>query len=377
MEGKSFLSLPPSITDPALRQVLFSIITRLNSLAVYATKDEVATVAKQVSSLSSILDETELLAILLGQAAENTSVSSIVSASQSDDLATQLATKQDLVFATTTAQAYADLRTNFPAATHSGKLAWVSGLLNVGNALFVSNGTRWVPINGRTSLPSVTIPMYVAPTFTGTTAGAVTWGTALGARIERAFVYFAANTLVAGQPAGWFPVAFSSTTAGIAYNNPYIPVAGTFPTWPASPTAFSGATPGGPGVTSAVTAFTFTMPGTLLGEFGTLGCTCHTEHNNTANNKTLNIRYGATNLVSQNVAANAQISGLFKSRNAGAANMQRSPNFLPVATSTVAPTRQTVDTSIDQAVNVVLTHAAAATDWIGITQADFFAEVQV
>ncbi len=278
---------------------------------------------------------------------------------------TRLTSKQDaLGFVSTAPMTWATLNSSYPAASNSAKFAFIM-LAGVPQIVY-SNGSRWLPVGGRYALPACNALMIVAPTFTGTTNGAITLSKALGNSSPRAFVYFAANTVNASQPAGWYPALFTSTTQATVYNDVYIPADGVHPTWPASPTAFSGAVPGGAGTTATITAFTFTLPGGLLGPSGMIEGSCMMESNNSATNKVVGAALGGVNVANQQASTNSNVSGHFRLSNMLNESAQRGPNLLHSAlTSTVGITR-TVNTADDQTFNLTLHHSAAATDWVSV-----------
>ena len=227
----------------------------------------------------------------------------------------------------------------------------------------INNGAgRLIPLSQQI-FAAMQLPVGVAPTFTGTTNGSFTLGTALATTLKKGYLYFPANSLAAAHSAGFYPVEMSSTTVGVAYNNVYVPAAGTYPTWPTSLTAFIGAVPGGTGVTSEITAFISpAIPANLLGLYGGILSQYYCDYTNSANNKTFKIKYGSTSLGQSAVTATAGFGGVHQFRNAGTAAIQRGQGGLlntNVGTTTAAGTEDST-TALSVTYTVQL---AASTDY--------------
>lgn len=257
-----------------------------------------------------------------------------------------------------------------PASSYTGQQRIVT---DCNNSIWISNGTAWKPVGGRFLYAKTQLPVVRAPTFTGTTNGAITLGTSTNAIYAKCYMYFAANTLVASHAAGFFYVEMSSTTAGIAYNNTYTPAAGTFPTAPSSKTSFSGAVPGGAGVTSQITAFITTVKGNVLGASGAVLSSIAYELNSSAGNKTLGIYNGATTLGADGGTNNSGGFGTHIIQNI-ATNIQRCTNRILNTSNTNQALLGAIDTTADFDIKYTLI-GTTATDWQCLSNLSIYIEV--
>ncbi len=228
-----------------------------------------------------------------------------------------------------------------------------------------TNGTDWIPVNGSVMKAQMKLPLFIAPTFTGTTNGAVTLGTAMNIRTPKCFMYFAANSLVASHPAGFYYVEMSSTTAAVVYNNTYTPAAGVEPVEPSSKTIFSGAVPGGTGVTSEVTAYIVNVFGGEMGKWGVLDTFILPTWSSTAGAKTYKIKLGST-VFGGSVGTNSygtKANNRIQNKGAEDVNIGENNLFVPSNFGTLG----TVNTSVDTTLSVTM-QLAVATDFCGIAQ---------
>jgi len=264
------------------------------------------------------------------------------------------------------AMASAPSASAYPLGTH----AFFTDVGPNGTDMVVSSSGTWIPHNGRALLSRLTLPVVKAPTIpadaSGTANGAITFGTAVNTAFTRCFCYFDANVVNATQPAGFYYMEMSSTTAAIVYNNTYTPANGVYPTEPTSKTAFSGAVPGGAGVTTEVTAFSYNINGGLLGLYGTLILEIYFEANTTAGIKSPRNKLGGTTTHQGSLQSTPMIHSLAALKNIGAQNRQRTnASFLNTTSGTSAITA-TIDTSVDTT-GVFTLQTAAATDWCALS----------
>lgn len=213
------------------------------------------------------------------------------------------------------------------------------------------------------------IPFVMAPSGTGSTAGAITLGTAGPAGFwgGSCYLYLPANCLGGNaNAAGWYYTLMTSTTAGTVYNNPYvsgqpfIPSAGALVPFVGAGSAYTG-------VTSAQAALTFTMPGGLLGANGVLQIDGFIAYNGSTNNKTTTVKMGASTMFSlvQATAATKCYQFYLQIQNQGAANAQATQNTGVTGASTVVNTYTALDTGVNQTITFNITQATA-TDWTSI-----------
>lgn len=185
------------------------------------------------------------------------------------DLQNALNAKQDdLGFVYASPMTWATLLVDYPAASHSGKMAKVSDIGIGPYSMWVSDGVKWRPANGSLTIANTPIPVGKAPTFTGTTNGAITFAVSV-VTVGEAYLYYPENSITASHPAGFYYTRIdngssSSANFGTVYNNTYTPADGVLPTKPTVLMPFSGAVPGGTGVTSVLTALIKTLPFSLI-----------------------------------------------------------------------------------------------------------------
>jgi hypothetical protein len=213
------------------------------------------------------------------------------------------------------------------------------------------------------------IPMVIAATGSIGNNGALTLTTALptGFMNGPTYQYFPAGAIATSSAAGWYYTLMTSTTAGTIYNNtystgmPFIPSAAALvPFVTTGPGAYTG-------VTSAVTALSFTLPGNFMGPNGFMYVTPLFGFNASTNNKTCVIKVGSSTIFSLVEATTGVKSyqGETQWSNQGATGAQVTNTGGASGTSTTAQSYTAIDTTTAQTVTVVLT-AAVATDWISV-----------
>jgi len=267
------------------------------------------------------------------------------------------------------AMASAPSASAYPLGTH----AFFTDVGLNGTDMVVSSSGTWIPHNGCALLSRLTLPVVKAPTIpadaSGTANGAITFGTAVNTAFTRCFCYFDANVVNATQPAGFYYMEMSSTTAAIVYNNTYTPANGVYPTEPTSKTAFAGAVPGGAGSTAEITAFAYKLNGSLLGLYGELVLKIAGEHNASAPTKTFTHKIASdttTNHVSTTTGVNFQ--GASYTRNIGSQSRQRSNPKFNTAIVLNSEIATTIDTSTDQTCLITIRCVTDPTNWAALTE---------
>lgn len=238
-------------------------------------------------------------------------------------------------------------------------------ITDIGSSRWFASNSKLQPVNGRCMHARLKLPIFLAPTFTGTTNGAVTFGTAWPTIVNKCYVYYPANSLVSGQAAGFYYTEFSSTTAAIAYNNLYTPAAGVNTDPPTNKVAFSGAVPGGSGVTgSDITVLVAEVPGGALGEYGRYNATGNVESNNSAGNKIPRMKFGGNTMCNGSMTnvVTGVVTGFF--RNCGATNDQRGSGVWTSAATSSAVYAGGADTTVAQNVTFTL-QTSNATELVG------------
>lgn len=178
------------------------------------------------------------------------------------------------------------------ASTLPGYRVRVSDIGIAPGMALVSDGARWVP-DGVQVLARGAVPMILPSSGSIGNNGALTGLTALPTTYPAAYMYFPADAIAAGVPAGLYYVVMSSTTAGTIYNNTY--TSGS-PVVPASPTAFATTGPGAYTQTTGadVSLFTATVPANLMGLYGGVRSHAQATSNNSVGVKTVRMFLGGT-----------------------------------------------------------------------------------
>lgn len=189
--------------------------------------------------------------------------------------------------------------------TDTGNIYKVSDL----NNMRFEYDTEWIPMNGRGKLAQLHLPVGIASTFTGTTNGAFTLGTALTYNFGKGFLYVAANSITASNTAGFYYCEMTTTTNGIFYNNVYTPADGVTSTEPTSKIAFAGVVPGGTGVTTEVTYLIKNIPANSLGNYGIIETTVVGSGTNSATNKQYRMRLNTTQIGLQSLTTSHFMNG--------------------------------------------------------------------
>lgn len=196
----------------------------------------------------------------------------------------------------------------------------------------ISNATISNPtFTGLKKIPQVWasyhIPIVFLPTTTYNNNGAATLGTALNTTYGGFWAVVPANSIAAGTPAATdiYWATASSTTAITLFNNRLADnldsVGG--PTIPASPTPFVTTGAGSvAGVTAQVTILTLALPAATMSTTGILDFDNQWAFNNSANNHTVVMTFGAATALGANVASAAFSRQVTRIRNRNSASVQ-------------------------------------------------------
>lgn len=193
------------------------------------------------------------------------------------------------------------------------------------------------------------------------------------------YLYFPSAAVYAASAAGFYYVVMdnASQTVGTVYNNIYVP--GVTPlAIPATPAPITLAGPGAfTGSQLAIAVAAATIPGSSLGKNGRIDFQFYGSNNNTAGqNKIFTLHFGGQQLHSQaqTTAVNLAVAR-FVMANRGREDRQVSSNTATNGTSSAAPLQFSVDTTVDQLVEIRLQHSSSATDVIMLECACIVAEV--
>src|SRR5574343_1489643 len=248
---------------------------------------------------------------------------------------------------------FSDLATKFPAASYPGKM--VVTTINTVSALFISNGTEWMPEGGQATLALSGIGYGIMPSGT-VSAGALDHfvsGTALPHTYSAGlWMYFAANVIVTpGLSAGFYWCVFSKTTTCTIYTNGPGSAAINF--------SVGGAVTGH---TSEVTARSVTIPAGLMRANGQIENTINNSNLNSATAKTVKAKLGGSTCFSNAPTTTAALSGKGVIANTTAAVQISQPSY-GIGASALTNTRTTIDTTAAATYSLTL-QMAAATDYI-------------
>lgn len=159
---------------------------------------------------------------------------------------------------------------------------------------------------------------------TGTMAnnGAITVGTALPRTYAKAYFYLPASAISAASSAGWYYTECTTTTACTVYNNTYTT---GVPAAPASKTAFATTGPGAYTGDTTEQGVTTSLPANAMGSNGQLRVWTNWSYTNSANNKTLRVRFSGssgTALANLVVTTTASVSHYVLIANSGSTAAQ-------------------------------------------------------
>jgi hypothetical protein len=247
-----------------------------------------------------------------------------------------------------------------PAATAFG-----AGQCMVAGREYTSDGVSWS--TPEISFAQFGLPMILPSSGTIGDNGALSGITALNTTYSQCYMYFPAGAIASGSAAGWYYVVMSGTSAGTIYNNTRATT--DIPTVPTTLVPFVTT---GPGAytqgTSAVTAFSKTIPGGTLGIHGVLDCYIDHLNNNSAGLKTSSILFGGVllhNLGSTTSLGQPRRVMVFNRGNQAKQKVTRANITSEASVPSIATTFTTVDTSVDVTLNVTLT-VAVATDTVSL-----------
>ena len=255
---------------------------------------------------------------------------------------------------------------NIPAATaYPAGTQWRVTDIGSAGSIWVTDATRWYPLNGSVTLLATAIPMILPSSGTIGNNGALSGLTAFPGTYVSCYMYFPANAIAAGVAAGLYYCVMSSTTAGTIYNNTY--TSGQ-PTIPASPTAFSTTGPGAYTQTTAsdVTVLSGTVPANTLGINGELRSTFLSEMVSGASYKVIGHKLGGTSYYEFYAATNSGWGGFVGLTNRGETGKQAGPAAWYPGTSNggFSPADYSIDTTTDKTWVATLRLHTVATDWV-------------
>lgn len=190
----------------------------------------------------------------------------------------------------------------------------------------VPPGGGFVGTNAVYTLAKGGIPLIGLATSTVTAGGAITVGTALSIVHPSAYCFLPANANATVSAAGWYYCTFSTTTAGVMFQNTYT---SGVPTIPASPTPCTTAS-NFAGDTGEEFANTITIPANAMGLTGILRYMLFDLQTNNANAKTMRLRFSGnsgTQFLSFSLASTAALGTMGTISNAGATNSQIGASF--------------------------------------------------
>ena len=214
------------------------------------------------------------------------------------------------------------------------------------------------------------IPVILAPNGTVATNGTITLGTALPVIYANAWVRLPAGAVVGGA-AGLYYATFSSTTVGVITTTFADPASAFTPYIPASTVVATGSNSAYTQTTAAdITLANITVPGGLMGANGALRFQTYGTQNNTANTKTLAVKFGGVFLVGSAGVSNGSVNIDGRTKNRGVSS--QISHEVRGAIAGLGPIYSTLNTSVDQSFTVTAL-IATATDYMALD--DFTLEV--
>jgi hypothetical protein len=246
---------------------------------------------------------------------------------------------------------------NIRVLTAAAEAAYVA----TGDAVYDAPNVADTAVTLRRVLGQQGIPCIIAPNGTIATNGTYTSGTALPLTYARAWCYFPAGAVVGGL-AGWYYVAFSSTTVGQVYTafqatmaKPYIP---------AVPVAAVGSNGAFTQTTASdIVMGSVTVPANFLGQFGAVDATFLQAHPNNAGNKITKLRFGGSAVLSTTSTTTLGMTQRKTVQNRAAALQVIHATAETGAAVATSPSLLTVDTTADVAMDVT-GQLATATDYL-------------
>ena len=209
------------------------------------------------------------------------------------------------------------------------------------------------------------LPTGIAPSGSFANNGVWTSGTTLPTTYSGGiYLYFPADKIAVGVPAGLYYTVMSNGTVGTVYNNTYT---SGVPTAPASPTAFATTGPGAyTQSTSEITLRSITLGGGSLGLDGRLVFNKLCSYPSNGNNKSFADKVGGTSIDSFTLTTTTNLRIESEMQNRGSLSKQISSGFLNYGTASSAFNYLTIDTSTDQ--NITTTSQLAVTTDFAIVE---------
>ncbi|MEZ0231893.1 MAG: hypothetical protein ACAH12_03565 [Methylophilaceae bacterium] len=269
------------------------------------------------------------------------------------------------VYPITPSLTYAEFRSKIVNEQYAGK-AFITDL---DGALFSSDGFRDWPIGGETVLMINDIPFIICAgngigastglQWQGTTGGFSLAGTILPQLIPACFMWFPLNQIAGkANPAGWYYTEFSTTSAGIVYNNTYV---SEKPAIPAVKTPFTGITSLAwlnQDVGADIQSLKYTPPTGVFGDNGGVEINATVQTNSSGNNKTYKFKLDGSSYTfftnTPTTSTLGSVRGAFKNLRSAAAQIQLNTSFGIGLSGGVAetPANGTVNTALAKDVNV-------------------------
>jgi len=152
---------------------------------------------------------------------------------------------------------------------------------------------------------SSAIPVGIGSSGTVAANGALTLTTALTIVYPNIFLFFPAGAVYANSPAGFYLCQMTSTTLGTIFNNLYT-------TGPATvPAVLNSIVAAGPGaytqILTAQAALSFTLPGGIIGNNGSLTYDAQWSYANNGNTKTFAITWPGGNIFGSTATTTASL----------------------------------------------------------------------
>ena len=249
---------------------------------------------------------------------------------------------------------------SLPAAPATGTIFNVTDIGT--GALMRFNGILWVPYSGGwISLQNSGCTMILANfTMTFGNNGALTIPSTMGSDLGTgsSYIYYPANSIYSGSPAGFYWTTITSTTAATIYNNYYSGLG--LPIYPVTPVSFSGTTGAGSvaGVGTATTIMSVTIPASFLGYNGKIRSTI-TGTQVAGGTGALALQYGGNSVNSYSVTEAINAVSEFGNRQWLSSQLVMNNTAASPYSLSATPSFTTTNSANSQTLNLVATQPAS------------------
>lgn len=233
--------------------------------------------------------------------------------------------------------------------------------LGIDGAIGYSDGTKWI-IPNRLPILRGGVITGTAPSGTFGNNGAVTFSTALVITMSMGgYLYYPANRIAAGVPAGLYWTEMTSTTTGVVYNNTYT---GGQPLSPAIKVPFFTTGAGAYTATTAtdITVLSGGIKGKLLGKNGNVTSEFSVFCGGNVNSKLVKHYLNSSFLSSSNITSQMQVRNVFGFSNNNSESSQIFVAVIGFGGTATQPTNAANIAGVDTTINTTYAITAQVTN---------------